>query len=321
MHSPWASTVSDTNLSSRRYALLRRLALACALAVLTVTSLSAYMRLSKAGLGCGDWPACYGQQQRAAAQGLAAPPSEAGGIAAARLVHRVMAVVVLLTAMVMLMLCFDRKAPMRSEGVLALLILLLALSLAVLGRWSSGVHVPAVALGNLLGGFAMLALCARLSVAGWIAAWPRLRGWAWATAGLLLLQLSLGGLVSASFAGLSCTPGSDCSLWAAWQQSGWQSLDPWREPLLNPPPAVNPAGMLVHSLHRHLAWLIAPALLGLAWLAWHRGRKRSAAVLAGLLGMQLLAGILLVLLGLPLALALLHNLLAALLLATLVTLI
>jgi cytochrome c oxidase assembly protein subunit 15 len=309
------------SLSSRRYALLRRLGLACALAVLVVTSLSAYMRLSKAGLGCDDWPACYGQQQRAAAQGLAPPPGEAGVIASARLLHRVMAVFVLLAALVMLMLCFDRKAPMRGEGVLALLIVLLAVALAVLGRWSSGVHVPAVALGNLLGGFAMLALCARLSVAGWIAGWPRLRGWAWAAAALLLLQLSLGGLVSASFAGLSCASGSECSLWAAWQQSGWQSLDPWREPLANSPPPTNPAGMFSHSLHRHLAWLTAPALLALAWLAWRRRRPRTAALLACLVAMQLLAGILLVPLGLPLALALLHNLLAALLLAAVVTLI
>lgn len=303
-----------------RLALLRRLAMACALAVLAVTSLSAYMRLSKAGLGCSDWPACYGQQQRAAASGLTVAPSEATGIAAARLVHRVMAVAVLLIALLMLMLCFDRKAPMRREGVLALLVLVLALLLAVLGRWSSGVHVPAVAIGNLLGGFTMLSLCARLSVSGRIAAWPRLRGVGGAAWGLVFLQAALGGLVSASFAGLSCAPGDACGLWAAWQQSGWSGLDPWREPVLPSPLAANPAGVLAHSLHRHLGGLVAVVLLAVSWLAWQRGRPRTAACIVGLVVLELLAGVLLVQFGLPLAPALLHNLIAAMLLAVLATL-
>ena len=40
---------------------LRRIALAALLLILAVTTLSAYMRLANAGLGCADWPACYGQ--------------------------------------------------------------------------------------------------------------------------------------------------------------------------------------------------------------------------------------------------------------------
>ena len=312
--------------TEQRYALLRRLAMACALAVLLVTSLSAYMRLSKAGLGCADWPACYGQAApQPAGESATAPADASPRIVLARLTHRVMAMLVLVLTICMLMLSFDARAALRAalraEGLLALAVLLLALALAVLGRFSSGTRVPAVAIGNLLGGLLMFAACARLALAGRLQQWPRLRGWALAAALLVLAQVALGGLVSASFAGLSCDAASDCSLADAWHRSGWHGLDPWREAQ---PAAASGAvddGRLAHSLHRHAAAWLAAALSLLGVLAWRRGRRRSALLLWLLLALQLLAGTLQVLLGLPLSVALLHNLLATLLLATVVALV
>ena len=67
------------SLTDRRLHVLRRLALLCAVMVLAVTSLSAFLRLSKAGLGCADWPACYGQDLRHLQQGIAAPRRAADG--------------------------------------------------------------------------------------------------------------------------------------------------------------------------------------------------------------------------------------------------
>ena len=61
------------DLTQRRLAYLRRLALWCTVLMLLITSLSAFIRLSQAGLGCEPWPQCYGQARLAAQSGDAQP--------------------------------------------------------------------------------------------------------------------------------------------------------------------------------------------------------------------------------------------------------
>ena len=307
-------------LTERRLAFLRRIALICAVMVLCVTSLSAFIRLSKAGLGCADWPACYGQNLRRLQQGAAASADEQTATAAARLAHRITASTALLLVLMMLMVCFGSRPPLPHEGLLAIVLLTLALFLAVLGYWSSGARVPAVAMGNLLGGFLMLAGCVRMAAADWFSPLPRMRAWVGAAAVLVVLQVALGGLVSASHAGLSCSGWSDCGLRETLQASGWTSLNPWREPVLGAAPPINPGGALANSLHRHAAALLVLVLLPLALVALRRGRPRSATALIVLLGVQIAVGLAMSALALPLGLALLHNLLATALLATLLTL-
>ncbi len=235
----------------QRLQLLRRLAGLCAVMVLAVTSLSAYLRLDKAGFGCADWPQCYGQSLRQLQQGVAVSAEVQTATAAARLTHRVAAGTALLLVLLMVTVCFGRPV-LRAEGAMALALLALALFLAVLGRWSSAARVPAVTLGNLLGGFAMLALCSRLAVAGLALDGSvrtlRLRGWVLVAACLLLAQLALGGVVSASFAGLSCGAWADCI--QAARTIGWDTLNPWREPVLAALPPVNTDGALAHAPHR-----------------------------------------------------------------------
>lgn len=306
------------NPTDHRFALLRRLALLCLVMVLAVTSLSAYIRLSKAGLGCADWPQCYGQGLRQAQQGIAPGADEQTATAAARLAHRVTAVTALLLIVTMVMVCYGKRPALRAEGAMALALLVLALLLAVLGRWSSGARVPAVAMGNLLGGFAMLALSARLAVAGLPVRALRLRAWVVLCVLLLLVQVALGGLLSASYAGLSCSGAADCL--ASARGIGWAALDPWREPVLNPGLPVNPLGALPQLLHRGLALALVLLLVPLALAAWRHGRPRSGAALLGLIVLQVGAGLALAALSLPLALALAHNLLAAGLLTVLVLL-
>jgi cytochrome c oxidase assembly protein subunit 15 len=307
-------------LTERRFTFLRRLALLCAAMVLAVTSLSAFLRLSKAGLGCDDWPACYGQSLRSLQQGTAVPADEQTATAAARLAHRITASTALLLVITMVMVCFGSQPLLMREGSLALALLGLALFLAVLGFWSSAARLPAVAMGNLIGGFSMLALCVRLAFAGRSPPLARLRGWVAAAALLLLLQVALGGLVSSSFAGLSCSGWNDCNPAEALQASGWGGLNPWREPVLAGTPPVNPAGALANSLHRLAGLALALLLLPLGVLALRRGRPRAGAVLLALLIAQLAVGLAMSSLALPLGLAMLHNLLAAALLSTLATL-
>ncbi len=308
------------SLAERRHAVLLRLVLLCAAMVLAVTSLSAFMRQTKAGLGCADWPACYGRELLRQQQGAPASAELQTATAAARLAHRVTASVALLLAITMAMVCFGSQPPLRREGLLALALLGLALFLAVLGLWSSAARVPAVAMGNLLGGFLMLSLCVRLAMPRTTPLPARLRGAITIAAALLMLQLASGGLVSASLAGLSCSGWSDCGLQAAWQASGWSGLDPWREPSLSATPPDKAAGALANSLHRHAAVGLALLLVPLATLAMRHGRRVAGAAVLVLLVAQLGVGVVMASMGLPLGLALLHNLLATALLASVIAL-
>lgn len=291
---------------------LRQLAWICAALVLAITSLSAFIRLSRAGLGCDPWPQCYAQSLRATGQPLAASPE--GPVAAARIAHRVVAVAALLLVIAMVMTTLSKGPILWREGRMALALLALALFLAILGRWTSDARVPAVMLGNLLAGFAMFALSCRLARSGRhepiaTAAQERLVRWAWVGAALLVAQIVLGGLVSAGHAGLSCRQLMVCDT----SSGSWQLLNPWHEtPLI--PDTFNRAGALVHAVHRTGAMVVAAVLLSLGVAAWRSGQRAGAAVIL-LLVLQVTLGALLVVARLPLPVALAHNVVAALLLA------
>ncbi len=305
--------------TTRRLVFLRRLAWLCAAAVLAVSSLSAYIRLSKAGLGCADWPQCYGQSLRPVQEGVASGAVEPAAIRGARAAHRIVALLALLLVVTMVMICFNARPAWRAEGSLALGLLALVAFLAVLGRWSSGARVPAVTIGNLLGGFSMVALSLRLALAGRPLPVVHLRAWAVVATLLLLTQVALGGLISASGAGLSCVDWASCV--AAARDVGWGTLDPWRVPVLSPSPPFNADGALAQALHRSVAFGLVLLLSLLAVLAGRRGRRRGAVALLALLVAQVTVGLAMVHSSLPLWLALLHNGLAACLFAALVLLI
>jgi cytochrome c oxidase assembly protein subunit 15 len=300
--------------------LVRRMALISAALMLATITLSAFMRLSQAGLGCEPWPACYAQSARDAAQGVAATATAGHGVAAARLAHRVVASVVLILAITMVLSTWLTKPALQREGRLAAGALALAVGLAVLGIVTPGARVPAVALGNLLGGFLMLALCVRLATTPHPAR-PGLGGWALATALMLLLQVALGAIISGSHAALACSDVADCAATARAAGGALHSLNPWHVPALEATLRVNPAGALVQLIHRGLAPLVLVAVLMLGLQARRRGHGRSG-MLVWLLGAGVLAvGLVSVASGLPLVIVLLHNALAALLLAAVVRLI
>ncbi|MCM2252915.1 MAG: COX15/CtaA family protein [Ramlibacter sp.] len=297
----------------KRISLLVKVAWACAALVLAITTLSAFIRLSQAAVGCEPWPQCHTQASPHAAQD--APMSRDGAVAAARIAHRVTAVAALLLVIALVMTTLSRAPVLRREGRIALALLALALFLAILGRWSTGARVPAVMLGNLLAGFAMFAVSCRLArTAGRQTVAPmrqdRLVPWARLGLALLLTQIILGGLVSAGRAGPSCPQLLACDMAAG----SWQFLNPWHETALVAADPANAAGALIHGLHRLGALGSAAVLLPLGVAAWRAGRREGAAVIV-LLVLQGALGALLVAQNLPLALALAHNVGAALLLA------
>jgi heme a synthase len=295
---------------------LNKLAWACAALVLAITSLSAFIRLSRAGLGCEPWPECYAQALQTAGQPAAARAD--GPVAAARIAHRIVAVVALLLVIALVMTTLSKEPMLWRQGRMALGLLALALFLAILGRWTTDSRLPAVMLGNLLAGFAMLALSWRLLQSCGNELEPTkatdgLVRWAKIGVALLVVQIVLGGLVSAGHAGLSCPQLLTCDT----AGGSWQFLNPWHETPIDVADPANPAGGLVHALHRAGALMVAAVMLPLGIAAWRKGRRAGAAMVVLVL-LQAGLGALLVAGGLPLSLALAHNVVAALLVTALV---
>ncbi len=290
----------DKDLAMRH--LLRFTALAGVLLVLLVISSSAYLRLRSLGLGCEDWPACYGQRDVV---------NQVGWPSAVRILHRISAALAGGAVLAIGLIAVSRARHFRVELALTAAMLCLLLGLAWLGRASPGAHIPAVALGNVLGGLLLAALLL------WIALGrdPRAsRAPRWlATASLCALlltfvQIGSGVLTSASHSGLICSALPHCS--ATGFPGTWSigDFDPWRTAT---------ASASIHMAHRFFA-LASAAAVGVTAFAIRRHAPALALGIAALLVAQLALGAGLVLASLPLPAAMLHNLLAALLLLALV---
>lgn len=296
--------------------------------VLIVVVLSAYLRLAGSGLGCAAWPACY-----------ALIKSRAGGseaLAAAHLVpawatviHRLAASTLGLLALGITVIALRRRRRPGQHVLLPLIVLALTVFLSVLGYKTPSPLLPAVTVGNLLGGMAMLALLwwiGQRSVSSGRndARAGALRPWALAGVFIIFLQMALGGWVSANFAALACTGLPGCG--------GYPWLDgPWRESfnLLRVLPVtdggvviVGDTGKVIHMAHRAGAMF---TFIYTAWLGWRAARlgggcRGTAITMLVLLGLQILLGTAAVALGLPLWIVTGHNAVAALLLLSVVNL-
>lgn len=286
---------------------LRRLAWIALLSLVLVVSLSAFMRHVAAGLGCQPWPVCHAQYS-----GIS---GGAGSLAVsvARLLHRVLATGVLLLAIALLALSLRAGPRLRREAAWAAALLVLALGLAVLGVFTTGSRLPAVALGNLLGGFLMLAVTARLVAPSAV---PGLGPAAAGVALLLVLQIAGGALVSASQAGLVCGDLRACAESASAAGWPWQALNPWFDAGL--PQA---EGALVQGVHRLGAIVVTGAVAALGLRALRAGRRSEGLAVLLLLASQVVLGLIVGGIGLPLGAVLLHNLGSALLLALVVRLV
>lgn len=294
----------------RRMRTLRALAWGCAVLVIAITTLSAYIRLSRTGLGCEPWPQCY------AMESLRTASMDTAAIGAARIAHRVTASTVLVVIIAALMVALARNPSLWRQGRLVLWLLGLAAFLAAFGRATADSLLPAVTLGNLLAGLVMFAVaCAFVRSTSHRGAGPpvapRLRLWAWIAAGLLLAQIALGGLVSSAHAGMSCPAVAACSA----EGGSWALFNPLHAAGA-PAQALNPAGALLHMAHRVGGLLVSLVLVGLGLAAWRRRRRAVGALLVVLPLAQIAFGVLLVSAGLPLMVALLHNVMAAVLLAS-----
>ncbi len=307
---------------------MARLAIISLLLVLLLVSVSAYLRLDHSGIGCAEWPECYGQ--------IGVPEADAPTIGStyerlaeeaaepmswATPMHRLVASVLGLVVLGMALLSLAR----REDRLIAFSLLGLTVFLAWLGIYSGGLHNPAVVMGNLAGGFSMLALT------GWLVfreARPRAnvppggRRWVVAALFLLGLQIALGGLTSANFAASACQtlpdchgsylPGSDIA--TAFDLTRTHTVGPSGLALGGPERAD------IHKLHRVGAVVTALVALVAGIVTLRAGIGASAALVIALVTVEFGVGIAAVLTDIPIGVAVAHNWLAALLLLALLRL-
>ena len=320
-----------------RINVLRRLALAGLLLAFGVVVFGAYVRLTDAGLGCPDWPGCYGQ---------IAPDAQTveAGKAWREMIHRYAAGTL---SLLVFAIAGFALAWRRHPGVpVALSVSLVPLILfqALLGMWTVTHLVnPTIVTLHLIFGLTMLSLLwwlwltlRRRSTGPWsgtvsaagggmTAALLRpapqgLRTLATVALVLLALQIVLGGWTSTHYAATACPDFPKCQA-SWWPEADFgHAFDPVREFGVNYEGGTLalPARVAIHFTHRLGAILATLALLAAAVLTLrqqqsHDSRWSATAVLSALL-LQLGIGIAMVMGGFPLWLATAHNAGAALLL-------
>ena len=310
---------------------VRRLALGIAVLAFAVVVLGAWVRLTGAGLGCPDWPGCYGRMV-IGPDGSRLEAAIEGAKAWREMVHRYAAGALGLgiVALAVVALRNRRRGASGPIALPAALVILVVLQVA-LGAWTVTLRLqPAVVVAHLLGGMAILGLLWRLYLGpSSRPARPR-PGWVRPAAAVgiavLAFQIALGGWTSANYAALACPDFPTChgSWWPdgdyragfrLWQESG----SGFEGGVLSVE-----ARIAIHVVHRIGALVTVLYLGGLCAAAMRWGRPAggfAAATLAvfGLLVVQAALGVSNVWLGLPLGAAVAHNAAAALLLLALVT--
>lgn len=299
------------------------------LLVFVVIVLSAYIRLGDAGLGCADWPACFGQigvhDNRSLAEGGPLLPPDA-----ARSFHRVAATLFGFFVLGIVYLAIRQRKRGGPGIVLPLIVLGLTVFLSVLGVVTPSPLIPLVTTGNVLGGMATLALLWWIGLRIQPQAAPdstvatRIKPWARLALAVVAAQIALGAWTSGSFAGPSCARLSDCEVTNFSAQNLARGFEPTRRLERDTQGKVitDASAPVVHMTHR------AGALLTFLYLGWLGLRARAAGghlrsggnILLAMLILQIVLGLTGVAAGLPLLLVTAHNAGAALLLLAVVNL-
>jgi cytochrome c oxidase assembly protein subunit 15 len=315
---------------------MRRVAFVAVLLAFGVVVLGAYVRLTTAGLGCPDWPGCYGH---------ATPTAAAADVGKAwrEMLHRYLAGSLVLLTLLLAVMAFTQRRARNAGGASLPFVLAVVATIfvqALLGMLTVTWQVaPQIVTLHLLFGMTTLGLLWWL----WLTldahvprtAVPELGrspGVRWAPSNLISsrlalvglialgVQIALGGWTSTNYAAIACPDFPTC------QASWWPRMDfgaafvLWHSPTMNYEGGVlsTAARIAIHFTHRLGAIVAAIALLLAAlWTlrerALVRARLAAIAVLVAL-ALQLTIGISMVVKGFPLWLATAHNGGAALLL-------
>ena len=309
--------------------LLQKLSTWTLLLTMVVIILGAYTRLTDAGLGCPDWPGCYGfikvpmTEARIAQAEQAFPERPLEPFKAwNEMIHRYFAGTLgLMIAAIFFISWFGRiQTPRLLPTVLAALVIFQA----ALGAWTVTLSLlPIVVMAHLMGGFTLLCLLGLY----WLQLRPeyqaklepqlaRLKPLAIATTVVVALQIALGGWTAANYAALACIELPIC-------EPGWASrlalgeafslhlgYDDYEFGVMS-----QDARQTIHVFHRIGAGITLLVTGLFSWLLWQKAAtalmKKLALALAAILLLQFVLGVLNVVLHLPLLNAVAHNFVGA----------
>jgi cytochrome c oxidase assembly protein subunit 15 len=316
---------------------MKKLVLISVFLAMVVIILGAYTRLTDAGLGCPDWPGCYGHLSFSettknidtAQQAFPDRPFEEHK-AWNEMIHRYFASALGLLIVIIFIRSLTRKG-FNTPKKLPFLLVCLVCFQGALGMWTVTLNLlPVVVMGHLLGGFTVLSglflLYLRLTTYRIPGGDPQMRRFGkYSILGLIILvvQIALGGWTSANYAALACTELPVCE--GAWYEqlnfSGAFSV----------PEAENyefgahsySERMTMHIMHR------AGALVTFIYLCWLSIRlygkavsrlvKKLSTLMVIMLGVQVILGVSNVVFSLPVAVAVMHNAVAACLMLVLIS--
>jgi cytochrome c oxidase assembly protein subunit 15 len=299
----------------------------------------AFTRLTDSGLGCPDWPGCYGlanpflaHAQITAAEALM--PSGPVTVAKAwiEMIHRYLAMgigVLIMALMAKAWLQWRKTRSAAFAPAIPTALFLFVCLQGAFGAWTVTMKLqPVIVTIHLLLGMGLLALLAWLggrednlvhppAAASADAAGLRaVHKLAALSAVLLLVQIALGGWVSTNYATMACSDFPLCGGKLIPEMDFEHGFTLWRELGKTAAGHYLPFSALtaIHWVHRNFA-LVVIAVLGLTvWRAWpYAALHKSARYIALVLAVQALSGIATVYLNFPLAIAVLHNAGAALL--------
>jgi heme a synthase len=307
--------------SQRRLLWFRRLALAGAGLAAAVVVLGAWVRLTDAGLGCPDWPGCYGHIYPESGHNFSKALHE--------MVHRYFATTLGLVILSLLVWAlWNRKDRGQPLLAVAMLFIIVCLQGALGALTVTQLLKPLIVTAHLLGGLTTLGILWWLSLAPERRDLPAremaLRKYALVGIAALLLQIFLGGWTSSNYAAVACPDFPTC------QSSWWPPMD-FRDAFVlqrgigidyTGGVLANPARIAIHVTHRIGALLIGLILVLTGALSAARSRRLK--LIGGLLVfavlLQIGIGVSMVHFGMPLILATMHNAGAALLVICMVTL-
>jgi heme a synthase len=296
--------------SRQRLLWFRRLALAGAVLAAIVVVLGAWVRLTNAGLGCPDWPGCYGH--------LYPTAGHQAGKAWHEMIHRYVATTLGVIITALLAWAFVRREDRGQPLVpVALLFVVVCLQGALGALTVTLLLKPLIVTAHLFGGLTTLSLLWWLSITperrDLSAPETALRPFALAAFIILSVQIFLGGWTSTNYAAVACPDFPTC------QRSWWPPMDfhdafvLWRGLGIDYEGGVlaNPARVAIHFTHRLGAVIAGSALvaLGLSTAARARSRRLAAAGMwmVGAVLLQVSIGVATVHFGVPLPLATMHH--------------
>lgn len=320
-----------------------RVALLAVFLAVVVVLLGAFTRLQEAGLGCPDWPTCYGHfwvpntdaEIHAANQAFSHAPVETDKTWPEQ-IHRIFAAGLGVLAIVLVVLAIKHRRCPEQPIRLPLFLLCFIVLQGLFGMWTVTLLLwPQVVTAHLLGGFTMLSLLwlllQRLANVRWvlkpaeIERLLRVRSLALLTLFVVIAQIFLGGWTSSNYAALACPDFPTChGVWVPHMdlQQGFNVFQHIGPNYLGGQ-LESDARTAIHYVHRLGAVVTTLVVLSLSTALWRTAvllAKRMAMVLVAVLFLQVALGISNVIFALPLMVAVAHNAVGALLLLTTVTL-